>query len=83
MGKKTYEVLFTGRGGASIATQFIHECKTLSMLRHPHIVQFLGVFFQVDSQLPIIVVEKMQYNLHDVLEKTVNIGFAAKNCHSS
>ena len=61
-----------------IPTGFIRECKIASMLRHPHIVQFLGVFYPVGSLLPTLVMEKMQYNLHDVLEKTVNVGFAAK-----
>ena len=59
-------------------TGFILECKIVSILRHPHIVQFLGVFYPVGSRLPTLVMEKMQYNLHHVLEKTVNVGFAAK-----
>ena len=61
-----------------ITTRFVLECKITSMLRHPHIVQFLGIFYPVGSWLPTLVVEKMEYNLRDVLKRTVNIEFAAK-----
>ena len=78
-GKRIHQILLDiVSGGNEIPTKFIRECKTFSMLRHPHILQFLGVFYPVGSRLPMIVMEKMQYNLHDVLERIVNIGLAAK-----
>ena len=39
------------RGQASKPiTQFVEECKLMSTLRHPHIVQFLGITFIQDSR---------------------------------
>ena len=80
-GKRIYEI-FLDHGDRISIDRFILECKITSMLRHPHIVQFLGVFYPVGSLLPTLVMEKMEYNLHDihvVLERTLNyIGFAAK-----
>ena len=34
------------------ATEFVRECQLMSTLRHPNIVQFLGVAFFPGSRLP-------------------------------
>ena len=39
----------------------------MSTLRHPHIVQFLGVCFFPDSRLPALVMERLLTSLHDLL----------------
>ena len=77
-GKRIHEVLLDHEIGDRIGDRIILECKMTSKLRHPHIVQFLGVFYPVGSRLPTLVMEKMEYTLQVVLERTVNIGFAAK-----
>ena len=77
-GKRIYGVLLDHGAGDWISTMVFREYKMNSMLRHPHIVQFLGVFHFVGSRLPMLVMEKMEYNLQDVLERTVSVGFAAK-----
>ena len=43
------------------------EINTLSALRHPSIVQFLGVYFEDKSDVPILVMEKMWTNLSTLL----------------
>ena len=48
--------------------QFITECRLMSTMRHPHIVQFLGVFFLEGSRLPALVMERLFTSLHDLLE---------------
>ena len=48
-------------------TQFVEECKMMSTLRHPHIVQFLGVCFFTGSRLPALVMERLVISLHDLL----------------
>ncbi|XP_065887438.1 uncharacterized protein [Dysidea avara] len=49
---------------------FLGEINTLSTLRHPCIVQFLGVHYQDGAPLPLLVMEKMHQSLHNFVEKT-------------
>ena len=49
------------------STQFVKECQLMSTLRHPHIVQFLGVCFFQGSRLPALVMERLLTSLHDLL----------------
>ena len=48
-------------------TEFVRECQLMSTLRHPNIVQFLGVAFFPGSRLPALVMERLLTSLHDVL----------------
>ena len=54
-------------------TDFVEECKLMSQLRHPHIVQFLGVCYLPGSQLPVLLMEKLQTSLDNLLETSPNI----------
>ena len=47
--------------------KFFSEFRILFSLRHSNIVQYQGVSFLPDSQLPALVMEKLQTNLHDYL----------------
>lgn len=52
-------------------SKFVEECQLMSTLRHPHIVQFLGVCFLPDSRLPTVpalVMELLLTSLHDLLD---------------
>ena len=49
-------------------TQFARECQLMSTLRHPKIVQFLGLCFLLGSQLPALVMERLLTSLHDLLD---------------
>ena len=51
-----------------VSEQFVVECRLMSTIRHPRIVQFLGVFFFPRSRLPALVLEKMLTSLHEVLD---------------
>ena len=53
---------------AKTSTQFVRECQLMSTLRHPHIVQFLGVCFFPGSRLPALVMERLLTSLHDLLD---------------
>ena len=46
-----------------IIDSFLSEINTLSDLRHPCIVQFLGIHYQNEFPLPLLVMEKMHQNL--------------------
>ena len=50
----------------------------MSQLRHPHIVQFLGVCYITGSPLPVLLMEKLQTSLHDLLETSPNIPLEVK-----
>ena len=49
-------------------SQFVKECRIMSTLRHPNIVQFLGVCFLPSSRLPALVMERLLTSLHDLLD---------------
>ena len=68
-GKKIHEILL--RQGASSYTvrRFEEECRLLSQVRHPNIVQFLGVYVQSQEQIPILVMEFLPTNLTACIEK--------------
>ena len=69
-GKKIHDVLLEQGGGATYAlSRFEDECRILSQLRHPHIVQFLGVFFEDRTSVPILVLEFLPTNLTSCVEK--------------
>ena len=51
---------------------FIREINILSTLKHPSIVQFLGVHFKANSHTPILVMEMMWTNLCSLLDKRPN-----------
>ena len=47
----------------------LKECQILISLRHPNIVQFLGVYKSKNSALPILVMEYMHTTLSECIEK--------------
>lgn len=74
-GKKIHDVLVdVGYEGAdNIAQRFVEECKLMSELRHPNVVQFLGLCLSPSSSLPILVMEHLYCSLDDLLENTPDI----------
>ena len=55
-------------GMENVAREFVRECQLMSTLRHPNIVQFLGVCFTSGSRIPALVMEKLAASLHDILD---------------
>ena len=53
-------------------TQFVRECQLMSTLRHPNIVQFLGVCFFPGSRLPALVMERLLTSLHNLLDPEID-----------
>ena len=60
---------------------FVREINILSALKHPSIVQFLGVYFKDKSQTPILVMELMWKNLYSLLEEQPNKLFLLTKAH--
>ena len=55
-GKQLYPVLYEQGVGETIR-RFEEECRLLAQMRHPNIVQFIGVYFEEGSRVPILVME--------------------------
>ena len=79
-GKKIHELLIDpeNQGAQNMVDKYYSECSLLSEIRHPHIVQFLGICFLHDSQLPMLVMERLQISLDELLETTPDIPFHTK-----
>ena len=63
--KKVHDLLL---GSPKITTQFAKELQLMNTLRHPNIVQFLGLCFFPGSRLPALVMERLLGSLHDLLD---------------
>lgn len=57
-------------GSKRIVQRFDQECVFLSSIRHPHIVQYLGVATDPESGLPVLLMELMDENLTKFLEQS-------------
>ena len=55
-------------GSRRILEQFEQECSFLSSIRHPNIVQYLGVCRDRDSRLPVLLMELLDSSLTKYLE---------------
>ena len=76
--KQLHEILLEddSPGGAKrFVDNFEKECMTWSKLIHPHIVQFLGVYFLSGSRVPMLILEKMDTSLRHYLEKHTKENF--------
>ena len=50
----------------------------MSQLRHPHVAQFLGVAYLPGSPIPVLLMEKLQTSLDNLLETSPNIPLDVK-----
>ncbi len=72
VGKKIHALLYemaNRQEKAELVRRFAEECELLSRLHHPCIVQFLGVYFERDSQLPVMVMEYLHTTLANCLDR--------------
>ena len=72
VGKKIHGILFesaTPHEKAAMLERFAGECELLGGLHHPCIVQFLGVWFEQGSRLPVLVMEYLHTTLSACLER--------------
>ena len=79
-GKRIHQALLE-EGNAhvqSLVVKYVEECQLLSNLRHPHIVQFIGLCFLPDSSLPLLIMELLLTNLDDLVENTPDIPLSLK-----
>ena len=79
-GKKIHDALIdaANAGVENVATKYVQECQLMSDLRHPNITLFLGVCFLPNCQLPMLLMERLDSNLDDLLETIPNIPLVLK-----
>ena len=61
---------FTAPGATSVMRKFEQECHLLSAIKHPHIVQYLGTYYDPESRLPVLLMELMDECLTRFLERS-------------
>ena len=66
------------QGKKAISERFRNECILLSRLRHPNIVQFLGVHYGRDPYDLTLVMERMHMDLERALKKFPNMSLPIK-----
>ena len=67
--KKIYSILSQRGEGDRLVARFEEECRLLGALRHPHIVQFLGIYFDPATDLPVLVMEFLPTTLARCVER--------------
>lgn len=74
-GKKLHTSLLDvqNEGIDRITNRFVSECKLVSRIRHPNIVQFMGLCLFGESPHPALVMEKIDVNLEYILETHSNL----------
>ena len=79
-GKKIHEALLDAGniGVQDLATKYVQECQLMSDLRHPNITLFLGVCFLPNCQLPVLLMERLDGSLDELLETVPNIPLVLK-----
>ena len=61
---------FTAPGTESAMRKFEQECRLLSAINHPHIVQYLGTYRDAESSLPVLLMELMDESLTRFLKRS-------------
>ena len=54
----------------NLMQKFEQECRLLSAIKHPHIVQYLGTCYDPESRLPVLLMELMDESLTRFLERS-------------
>ncbi len=75
-GKMLHEMFFSTTSGlekSSITTRFAEECLRHSKIRHPNIVQLIGIHFAPKSPVPTLIMELMPQSVSQIVENYPNI----------
>ena len=68
-GKQIHGILLEQGEESWQVKRFEEECQLLSQVRHPNIVQFLGLHYKAGEKVPILIMEYLPTNLDDCIEK--------------
>ena len=71
--KEIHSILVEGVGQQqqqNVKEGFLRECQHCSVLSHPNIVRFMGIYYpKVDSTIPVMIMELMNESLYDYMNK--------------
>ena len=65
-------------GVENMIRRFAHECELMQKVHHPNIVQFTGIYFLEGSPYPILVMERLDISLDNLLQTRQNIPLPLK-----
>ena len=79
-GKKLHETLLDDEniGVDNVVRKYEQECQLMSSLRHPNITQFLGLYFLPETRLPLLVMERLETSLDDLLDNMPGLPLSLK-----
>ena len=79
-GKRIHEVLIDAdnAGIENVTRMYVQECQLMSDLRHPNITLFLGMCFLPNYQFPVLLMERLDSSLDNLLETVPSIPLALK-----
>ena len=79
-GKKIHELLLNieNEGVPEMIQKYQQECQLMSSLHHPNVTQFLGLCFLPGTRLPLLVMERLETSLDDLLENAPNLPLSIK-----
>lgn len=79
-GKIIHDTLLDSKEYAvqNVIKKFEIECRILSGLRHPNIVQFLGICIFADSPVPVLVMECLEASLERLLDQGKTLSLSIK-----
>ena len=60
----------TDPGASKIMERFQQECAFLESIRHPNVVQYLGIAMEPESRLPLLLMELLDESLTKMLERS-------------
>ena len=78
--KKLHDALVEAEneGLEDIVGRYAQECRLMANIRHPNITQFLGLFFLPEAETPLLVIERLEMSLDDLLECVPNLPLILK-----
>ena len=65
-------------GVVDVARKYQQECHLMASLRHPNIAQFLGICFVPGVEMPLLVMERLEMSLCDLLDSVPNLPLPLK-----
>ena len=79
--KKLNEILIEASddGVDGVVRKYLQECQLLSSLRHPNIIEFLGLCQFPGTPLPLLVMERLETSLSDLLEHVPGLPISLKS----